>query len=88
MYFAGRTWRPKYESDSCILQLTSGRTYFPGTMLFDMASQGNFILAGEKERIQELQILIENLKYVHTCLLIPSQIFTQYQHICQRSGNL
>ncbi len=27
MHFTGRTWRPNYEADSCIIQLTSGCTY-------------------------------------------------------------
>lgn len=27
MHFTGRTWRPPYEKDSCIIQLTSGCTY-------------------------------------------------------------
>ncbi len=27
MHFTGRTWRPNYESVSCILQITSGCTY-------------------------------------------------------------
>lgn len=27
MHFTGRTWRPPYEADSCIIQLTSGCTY-------------------------------------------------------------
>lgn len=27
MHFTGRTWRPHYETDSCIIQLTSGCTY-------------------------------------------------------------
>ena len=37
-------------------------TLFPGTKLFDMEKDGKFIQAGEKERIQELQILIQNLQ--------------------------
>ena len=27
MHFSGRTWRPAYEADSCIIQLTSGCTW-------------------------------------------------------------
>lgn len=27
MKFTGRTWRPHYEADSCIIELTSGCTY-------------------------------------------------------------
>lgn len=27
MHFTGRTWRPHYEADSCIIELTSGCTY-------------------------------------------------------------
>lgn len=27
MHFTGRTWRPNYEADSCIIQLTAGCTY-------------------------------------------------------------
>ncbi|SHK07723.1 radical SAM protein [Hespellia stercorisuis] len=27
MHFTGRTWRPPYEADSCIIELTSGCTY-------------------------------------------------------------
>lgn len=27
MHFSGRTWRPSYEADSCIIQLTSGCTW-------------------------------------------------------------
>lgn len=37
-------------------------TLFPDTKLFDMAKQGTFRPAGEKERIQELQIFIQNLQ--------------------------
>ena len=37
-------------------------TLFPGTKLFDMEKDGKFIQSGEKERIQELQILIQNLQ--------------------------
>lgn len=37
-------------------------TLFPGTELFEMAQRGEFVPAGEKERIQELQILIQNLQ--------------------------
>lgn len=37
-------------------------TLFPDTKLFDMAKQGTFLPAGEKERIQELQIFIQNLQ--------------------------
>ena len=27
MHFSGRTWRPHYEADSCIIELTAGCTY-------------------------------------------------------------
>lgn len=27
MHFSGRTWRPPYEADSCIIELTAGCTY-------------------------------------------------------------
>lgn len=27
MHFTKRTWRPPYEADSCVIQLTSGCTY-------------------------------------------------------------
>ena len=37
-------------------------TLFPGTRLYEMHRQGLFVPAGEKERIQELQILIQNLQ--------------------------
>ncbi len=36
-------------------------TLFPGTALYKMAHQGLFVPAGEKERIHELQVLIDNL---------------------------
>lgn len=36
-------------------------TLFPNTELYQMAQQGLFVPAGEKERIRELQILIKNL---------------------------
>ena len=36
-------------------------TLFPDTELYQMAQQGSFVPAGEKERIRELQILIHNL---------------------------
>lgn len=37
-------------------------TLFPGTELCRMAQEGKFIPAGEKERLQELQIFIKNLQ--------------------------
>ena len=37
-------------------------TLFPGTKLFEMEREGKFIQAGEKERIAELQELIQNLE--------------------------
>lgn len=37
-------------------------TLFPDTKLYTMVRRGEFIPAGEKERIEELQTLIENLK--------------------------
>jgi len=36
-------------------------TLFEGTELFEMAQNGEFVPAGEKERIKELQIFIQNL---------------------------
>lgn len=36
-------------------------TLFPDTELYTMARRGEFIPAGEKERIKELQVLIQNL---------------------------
>lgn len=47
-------------------------TLFPGTKLFEMERQGEFTSAGEKERIQELQILIENLQ-IRTHLFADSK---------------
>lgn len=37
-------------------------TLFPDTELFQMAQRGEFIPAGEKERIEELQVFISNLQ--------------------------
>ena len=37
-------------------------TLFPDTKLYDMAGTGSFIPAGEKERLQELQVFIQNLQ--------------------------
>lgn len=37
-------------------------TLFPDTELYQMAQQGEFIPAGEKERIEELQVFISNLQ--------------------------
>lgn len=46
-------------------------TLFPGTELYEMAARGEFIPAGEKERIRELQIFIEHLE-IRTHLLANS----------------
>lgn len=43
-------------------------TLFPGTELYDMARQGLFVPAGEKERIRELQLFVNNLN-IRTHLL-------------------
>lgn len=37
-------------------------TLFPNTELYDMAQRGEFEPAGEKERIEELQVFIQNLQ--------------------------
>lgn len=37
-------------------------TLFPDTELYAMAERGDFVPAGEKERLEELQILIQNLQ--------------------------
>ena len=47
-------------------------TLFPGTGLFEMERRGEFIPAGDKERIRELQILIENLQ-IRTHLFADSK---------------
>lgn len=47
-------------------------TLFPGTELFEMAGRGEFIPAGEKERIRELQVFIENLQ-IRTHLFADSK---------------
>ena len=46
-------------------------TLFPDTELYAMAQRGEFVPAGEKERIQELQTFISNLK-IRTHLLANS----------------
>lgn len=46
-------------------------TLFPDTQLYRMAKQGKFTPADEKERIEELQILIENL-HIRTHLFANS----------------
>ncbi|MEE0434275.1 MAG: radical SAM protein [Peptococcaceae bacterium] len=46
-------------------------TLFPDTELYEMAARGEFIPAGEKERIRELQIFIEHLE-IRTHLLANS----------------
>lgn len=43
-------------------------TLFPNTELYDMAQRGEFAPAGEKERIEELQVFIQNLQ-IRTHLL-------------------
>ncbi len=40
----------------------SSLTLFPGTELYRMAQEGKFVPAGEKERLQELQVFIRNLQ--------------------------
>ena len=37
-------------------------TLFPDTKLYDMAREGQFVPAGEKERLTELQVFIKNLQ--------------------------
>lgn len=37
-------------------------TLFPDTKLYDMARAGQFVPAGEKERLTELQVFIKNLQ--------------------------
>ena len=46
-------------------------TLFPDTELYAMAQRGEFIPAGEKERIEELQVFISNLQ-IRTHLLANS----------------
>ena len=46
-------------------------TLFPDTQLYQMAKQGKFAPADEKERIEELQTLIENL-HIRTHLFANS----------------
>lgn len=46
-------------------------TLFPGTELYRMAQTGAFVPAGEKERLEELQIFIRNLQ-IRTHLLANS----------------
>ena len=43
-------------------------TLFPDTELYEMAKRGEFVPAGEKERIEELQVFIQNLQ-IRTHLL-------------------
>ena len=40
----------------------SSLTLFPGTELYRMEQEGKFVPAGEKERLQELQVFIRNLQ--------------------------
>lgn len=47
-------------------------TLFPETKLFDMEKEGKFLSAGEKERIQELQVFIQNLQ-IRTHLFADSK---------------
>ena len=47
MHFTGWTWRPPYEA---------------GTERYRMEQEGSFIPAGEKGRMQELQVFIQNLQ--------------------------
>ncbi len=37
-------------------------TLFPGTKLYHMARESSFLPAGEKERLEELQVFIRNLQ--------------------------
>lgn len=46
-------------------------TLFPGTELYRMAQAGTFVSAGEKERLEELQMFIQNLQ-IRTHLLANS----------------
>lgn len=59
-------------------------TLFPETKLFDMEKEGKFLSAGEKERIQELQVFIQNYRYAPIYLQIPSRIFTRPLHIFRK----
>ena len=47
-------------------------TLFPGTKLYRMAQAGRFVPAGEKERLRELQIFIEELR-IRTHLFADSR---------------
>lgn len=50
-------------------------TLFPDTQLYQMAKQGKFTPADEKERIEELQTLIENL---HICTHLFANSVSNY----------
>ena len=44
------------------MQIQDSLTLFPDTELYRMEREGKFTPAGEKERIEELQVFIKNLQ--------------------------
>ena len=64
----------------------SSLTLFPGTELYRMEQEGKFVPAGEKERLQELQVLSGICRCGRICLPIRAPIIIRSRHIFRRSG--
>ena len=61
-------------------------TLFPDTELYRMEREGSFAPDGEKERLRELQVFIQNLQIRTHLFANSSSNFTLSLPICRRSG--
>ena len=70
LHFTGQVWRPPYEADSQLLQITSGCTWhkckfcslFPESQLYQEVLDGTYTEEPEIERLMEMRTLIDLLK--------------------------
>ena len=69
LHFTGQVWRPPYEANSQLLQITSGCTWhkckfcslFPESQLYQEVLDGTYTEEPEIERLMEMRTLIDRL---------------------------
>lgn len=74
MHFTGRTWRPSYEADSCIIQLTAGCTY-QRCRFCNLYKDEPFVLASLSEFAEDLQEIKSYQPYARRVFLTGANPF-------------